>query len=50
MQSGFKRLHKLALLEWAIEAFVENFPDEFTKDDLECASFRLLEAGKENGA
>lgn len=48
IQSGFKRLHKLNLLDWTIEAAVEKFPDEFTGDDLECAAFRLREARKED--
>jgi hypothetical protein len=46
LQSGFKRLHKLNLLDWTIEAAVEKFPDEFTSNDLQCASFRLREARK----
>lgn len=46
IQSGFKRLDKLSLLEWTIEAAVEKFPEEFTKVDLECAAFRLGEARK----
>ncbi|MGQ7793726.1 hypothetical protein ACUN0C_15065 [Faunimonas sp. B44] len=50
LQSGFKRLHKLNLLEWTIEAAVEKFPEEFTKDDLACASFRLREARREGNA
>lgn len=48
IQSGFKRLHNLNLLDWTIEAAVEKFPDEFTGDDLECAAFRLREARKED--
>ncbi|MEC5289989.1 hypothetical protein VSX64_10020 [Aurantimonas sp. C2-6-R+9] len=49
LQSGFKRLHKLNLLDWTIEAAVEKFPNEFTADDLGCASFRLREARKGDG-
>lgn len=41
IQSGFKRLQALGLLEWTIEAAVEKFPEEFSKDDRECATFRL---------
>lgn len=41
LQSGFERLHQLNLLEWTIESAVENFPEEFSPDDRECASFRL---------
>lgn len=46
LQSGFKRLHKLNLLDWTIEAAVEKFPTEFSPDDRECAAFRLREARK----
>ncbi len=47
LQSGFKRFNKLDLLDWTIEAAVEKFPEEFLKDDLECASFRLRQAREE---
>lgn len=50
LQSGFKRLHKLNLLAWTIEAAVEKFPGEFTRDDYECALFRLGEARKGDDA
>jgi hypothetical protein len=30
IQSGFKRLKDLGLLEWSIEAAVIRFPDRFT--------------------
>ena len=45
MQSGFRRLKELSLLDWTIEAAVLRFPHEFTRDDRECASFRLQQAG-----
>tara|TARA_R110002096_G_scaffold43994_1_gene118353 strand:+ start:219 stop:533 length:315 start_codon:yes stop_codon:yes gene_type:complete len=48
IQSGFKRLHKLGLLNWTIEAAIDKFRTEFTKDDLECAMFRLREARKDD--
>jgi len=41
LQSGFKRLQQLGLLDWTIEAAVEKFPDEFSKNDRDCAAFRL---------
>jgi hypothetical protein len=41
IQSGFRRLNKLGLSNWTIEAAVEKFPNEFSSDDLKCASFRL---------
>ena len=41
IQSGFKRLAAIGLLEWTIEAAVENFPTEFSKSDLACAKYRL---------
>lgn len=41
LQSGFKRLRSLGLLDWTIEAAVEKFPEEFTATDRECAAFRL---------
>jgi len=41
VQTGFKKLRELALLEWSIEAAVVRFPDEFTKDAFACAQFRL---------
>ena len=50
LQSGFKRLHKLNLLDWTIESAVEKFPGEFSKNDLECASFRLRQAREEDNS
>ncbi len=41
IQSGFKRLDELGLLDWTIEAAVMRFPTEFSADTRECAEFRL---------
>ena len=40
-QSGFKRLKKLGLLDYSIEAAVLKFPKEFSSQAMECAEFRL---------
>ena len=44
IQSGFKRLKELGILQWSIESAVVKFPSYFSKDDLECAEFRLSTA------
>lgn len=41
VQSGFKRLKSLGLLDWTIEAAVLKFPEEFSAATKECAEFRL---------
>ena len=41
VQSGFRRLEKLGLLDHTIEAAVTKFPREFSPATLECAEFRL---------
>ncbi|HYG31037.1 MAG TPA: hypothetical protein VD887_12600 [Allosphingosinicella sp.] len=41
VQSGFRRLERLDLLEHTIEAAVAKFPWEFSAVTLECAEFRL---------
>ncbi|QIA25558.1 MULTISPECIES: hypothetical protein [Mesorhizobium] len=41
VQSGFKRLQELGLLDWTIEAAVIKFPAEFSPATRECAEFRL---------
>lgn len=41
IQSGFKRLNSLGLIDWTIEAAVTKFPGEFSPTTLECAEFRL---------
>lgn len=44
IQSGFKRLKDLGLLDWTIEAAVTKFPGEFSRATLECAEWRLRQA------
>lgn len=41
MQSGFRRLADLGLLEWSIEAAVMKFPERFSIAAHECAEFRM---------
>ncbi|MDZ4277460.1 MAG: hypothetical protein U0995_15580 [Erythrobacter sp.] len=41
VQSGFNKLHSLGLLDYTIEAAVLKFPEEFRKQERECADFRL---------
>jgi hypothetical protein len=41
IQSGFKKLRQLRMLEWSMEAAVMRFPDRFTATARECAEFRL---------
>jgi hypothetical protein len=41
VQSGFRRLQRLDMLEWSMEAAVGRFPDRFTQTARECAAFRL---------
>lgn len=41
IQSGFKRLRQLNLLDWTIEAAVLRFPDEFTRNARQCSEWRL---------
>jgi hypothetical protein len=41
VQSGFKRLKALGLLDHTIEAAVLRFPNEFPARTRECAEFRL---------
>jgi hypothetical protein len=41
IQSGFKRLHTLGLVDHTIEAVVLRFPREFPAAAHECAEFRL---------
>jgi hypothetical protein len=44
IQSGFKRLKELGLLEWSIESAVVRFPSEFSRNALQCARWRLEQA------
>lgn len=46
IQSGFRRLEALGLLDATIEAAVLRFSDEFTKHARECAQWRLEQAKK----
>jgi hypothetical protein len=41
LQSGFKRLNQLALLDWTIESAVTRFPTEFSRNARQCAEWRL---------
>jgi hypothetical protein len=41
IQSGFRRLTQLGLLDWTIESAVTKFPTEFSRDALQCAEWRL---------
>jgi hypothetical protein len=41
IQSGFKRLTKLGLADWTIEAAVSKFAGEFSRHARECAEWRL---------
>jgi hypothetical protein len=44
LQTGFKRLNQLNLLNWTIEAAVIKFPAEFTNNAKQCAEWRLQQA------
>ncbi len=41
IQSGFKKLNELGLRDWTIEAAVLKFSNEFSVDDIKCATWRL---------
>ena len=41
IQSGFKRLNQLNLLDWTIESAVTRFPAEFSHNAKQCAEWRL---------
>jgi hypothetical protein len=41
IQSGFKRLAQLGLVDWTLEAAVTRFSDEFSRHANECAEWRL---------
>ena len=41
VQSGFKRLQALGLIDWSMEAAVLKFPGEFTPAARQCAEWRL---------
>ena len=48
IQSGFKRMKALGLLKWTIER-CNLLPEQFSRDDLECAKFRIGTANEEIG-
>src|SRR4029077_17376651 len=50
IQSGFKRLQQLNLLEWTIEAAVTKFPSQFGRHARECAEWRLAQVKKKPSA
>jgi hypothetical protein len=41
LQSGFKRLKQLGLIDWTIESAVTRFPAEFSHNAKQCAEWRL---------
>jgi hypothetical protein len=41
IQSGFRRLNQLSLLDWTIESAVTKFPTEFSHNAKQCAEWRL---------
>jgi hypothetical protein len=41
IQSGFKEMKKLDLLEWSLEAGVRKFPSRFDRDTYEAATWRF---------
>jgi hypothetical protein len=48
IQTGFKRMEQLGLLDWTIEAAITKFPSEFTHNALQCAEWRLEQARAHN--
>ncbi len=45
IQSGFRRLQQLRMLEWSMEAAVIYFHDRFARNTRESAEWRLRRAG-----
>jgi hypothetical protein len=41
IQSGFRKLQQLRMLDWSMEAAVMRFPERFSPAARECAEFRL---------
>ncbi len=41
IQTGFKKMKQLGLIDWTVEAAVLKFPDLFTDDARKCADFRI---------
>jgi|SRR5579863_1264125 len=48
IQSGFKRLRQLGLLDWTLEAAIIKFSNEIGRHARDCAEWRLAQV-KENG-
>jgi len=44
IQSGFKRMKEVDLLDWSLEAAVLKFPGEFNREAREAAQWRLERA------
>lgn len=47
IQSGFRKLQKLDMLERSMEGTVRRFPARFTQEARDCADFRLDHANDE---
>lgn len=47
IQSGFKRLKQLGLIDWTIEAAVIKFAAEFSHNAKQCAEWRLAQVRPE---
>lgn len=45
IQSGFKKLKEMGLLELSVEAAILKFPDEFASEERDAARWRLKQAG-----
>jgi len=48
MQSGFKRLKQLGLIDWTIESAVIKFPAEFSNNARQCAEWRLQQVRRKS--
>lgn len=44
IQSGFRKLQSYGLLDWTIEAAVVKFPEEFSREVVAAAKWRLEQA------
>ena len=47
LQSGFKRLKQLGLIDWTIESAVISFAAEFSNNARQCAEWRLQQVRPE---
>ena len=45
IQSGFRRMRELGLLDWTLEASVIKFPKLFNREVVAAAQFRLQQVG-----